>query len=162
MYGILLDEAAKGSTWLLDTSDYEALPPVDAISLLTQRIIDDYLARPAISRMALDEAMHHGQHIRPRSEMAPILRKVIDQTLAPILHRGAEQGVFRQEVDPALFFWMLFSITTSWFGHHTLMSLVSGPRFEGEAGLALWRKSSIEYLLALLRPADGNAASGRA
>ncbi len=152
LYGIILEEAARDSKWLVDRGDYDRLPPVEALTLFLGRVFDDNINRPAINRMTLDEAIHQGRHIRPRSELAPILRRMIDDVLSPILERGAAAGLFRSDIDPSLLFWTIHAITTAWFSHRSLMTLVSGPGFSGDQGAALWRENSISIIFARLRP----------
>ncbi len=152
LYGVLLEEAAQASRWMGNRADYDCLPPTQAMTLFVERVFDQYRDRPAINRMTLDEAMHEVRHIRPRSELATILRGMIDEALTPILDRGAASGEFRAGIDPSLFFWTVFGITTAWFGHRSLMTLVSGAGFDGDAGGTLWRENSIATALTLLRP----------
>ena len=161
LYGILLDQAAQESRWLGDRDDYDRLPPAEAMALFVGRVFDTYRDRPAINRMTMDEAIHQTRHVRPRSELAPILRRMIDEAFTPILERGAATGEFRGDVDPDLLFWTLFGIITAWFSQRSLMTLISGARFDGEAGGTLWREHGIAAVLALLRPAPDRSDQKR-
>lgn len=155
LYGLILEEAARGSLWLVDRDVYDDLPPLEAMTLFVQQIFDDYILRPALGRMLLDEALHEMRHVHSRGELLPIVRRVIDEVVGPILERGVTARIFRNGVDPTVLFWTVFSVTTAWSTHKKLMTLVSGPRFEGEGGAALWRDNSVATILTILRPDDG-------
>lgn len=155
LYSVLLDDAAKGIELLINNDDYDTLSAPDAMRLLVTRIVDDYVKRPFIARMTLDESIHRGNHIPARSQFLPVMRELIQNTIAPILRRGAEAGHFRDGVDPKIFFLMMFQVTTSCFIHGPLMSLMSDIDFESPEGVALWRRSAIEFLLNSLQAHRG-------
>jgi TetR/AcrR family transcriptional regulator len=160
LYGVLLDEAAKGLEWLLDNAAYDVLSAPEAMRLLVTRIVDDYLNRPYIARMTLDQSIHRGSHVLPRNQFLPTMHKLIDHTIAPLLRRGAMAGDFRDQVDPKIFFLMMFEITISCFIRAPAMSMISGIDFETPEGVALWRQSTIDFLLYALRPEPDLASRG--
>lgn len=151
LYGIVLEEATRNAVKLAQIDDYDLLTAEPALVLFVKRMVDEYISRPAISRMIMDEALHNCDHVLSSSELGTVMRRIIDETLAPILRRGACEGVFRQDTDPHAFFWAIFSMVTVWSGHSALISRVSGERFQGDEGGRYWRSTNLKYILDIVR-----------
>lgn len=75
------------------------LPPAQAIRRLTEFTWDYYLAHPEFLTLLNSENLHQGQHLA-RSERIQDMNSPLIETLAQILERGRQQGVFRGGIDP--------------------------------------------------------------
>ncbi|TWI58327.1 TetR family transcriptional regulator [Pseudomonas duriflava] len=77
----------------------DELPPVEAIRRLVEFTFDHHDHNVDFVRIVNIENIHHGNHIR-QSEAITSVNSSIVQTIARILQRGVEEGVFRSDLDP--------------------------------------------------------------
>ncbi|TCM52243.1 TetR family transcriptional regulator [Rhizobium sp. PP-F2F-G48] len=73
--------------------------PVDAMRRLIGFTFDYDEANPDFIRLVTIENIHRASHMRQSSSLGRLNTSIID-TIAAILRRGQETGVFRREVDP--------------------------------------------------------------
>lgn len=151
LYTIILKEAAEKTAAFIASNAYAALPPDDALRHFMHNMFREFVERPQIVRMTLDEAQHSFAHVGTTSPLASVLRTLIDEVLAPIVTRGIADGVFRADCDVDQLFWAIHSLVTTWFAHSPMISLVTRTRAGGEMDAAAWRASSIEFVLAAVR-----------
>jgi AcrR family transcriptional regulator len=77
----------------------EDLDPEQAIRRLAEFTFDYQEANPDFIRLVSIENIHHAEHIA-ESESIRNLNIAIIETIAVILERGKQQGLFRAEVEP--------------------------------------------------------------
>ena len=153
LYAVVLDRVSDDVRAMLDDPDYDRLPPIEAVGVLIERIIEAYVERPYIAAMTVDQDLHNGEHISRRSKYMPTLRQFIAERVAPMLERGSAQGVFRPGVDPRLFYWSIFALASAAFTQRWAMSQSSGIDFASEDGVRLWREHVKTFALHALAPA---------
>lgn len=152
LYGIVLEDVARNTLSYLDDEAYDVLTPVETVELFIRRTVEAFAREPFIATMTLDEGLHNGAHISRRNNYIPLLKGFIERRIAPALIRGAEMGVFRANVDPELFYWAVFSISTAPFLNTRVMSQTSGQIFASDSGTGIWLRSTTEFVLLSLRP----------
>ena len=154
LYGVVLDRVSDEVLAMLDSPDYDTLPPEQAVRTLIERIIQAYVERPYMVGMTVDQDLHKGEHISRRSKYIPSVRSFVAGRVAPMLERGEAQGVFRKGIDPRLFYWSIFALATAAFTQNWAMSQSSGIDFASEEGIQLWRDHVTGFALqAILLPA---------
>jgi AcrR family transcriptional regulator len=146
LYTLILEEAAVETTVFKENIDLDQLRPERALKVFIDNIFLDYLHRPQIIQMTMDEAQHGFAHVGKRGSLAGVLKDAI-KVLEKILVRGAEDGVFRDKVDADALFWTIYGMVTTWFCHSPMISLVSGTNLEGDLGLERWRDYSVGFVL---------------
>jgi TetR/AcrR family transcriptional regulator len=151
LYAIILDEAAEKTAAFISSNADAALPPEEALRRFMQNMFREFVERPQIVRMTIDEAQHNFVHVGHASPLASVLRDLIDGALAPIVERGIAAGLFRADCDVDQLFWAIHSLVTTWFAHSPMISLVTRTRTGTEMDAAAWRASSIEFVLAAVR-----------
>ena len=152
LYGVVLDRVAEEMRVLLEDPDYEILPPREALRRFAERVHNALAERPYMVAMTLDQGLHRGVHVSRRSQYIPTVKQFVANSIQPILERGADQGVFRANVDPFLFYWTAFSILSAVFMQRWDMSSTTEIAFDGDAGIGLWNAHSIDFILHALRP----------
>lgn len=154
LYGVVLDRVSDETLAMLDSPDYDQLPPQDAVRCLIERIIQAYVERPYIVGMTVDQDLHKGEHISRRSKYMPSVRTFVTERVAPMLERGVTEGVFRPGVDSRLFYWSIFALATACFTQNWAMSQSAGIDFASEDGIDLWREHVTSFALqAIMLPA---------
>jgi len=154
LYGVVLDRVSDEVLAMLESPDYDSLSPLDGVRGLIARIIQAYVERPYIVGMTVDQDLHKGEHISRRSKYMPSVRSFVAGRVAPMLERGAAQGLFRPGIDPGLFYWSIFALASAAFTQNWAMSQSTGIDFGSEQGVTMWREHVSGFVLhAILQPA---------
>lgn len=151
LYTIVLKEAAETTAVFIGCKDYAALAPEEALKKFIHNMFREFVERPQIARMTIDEAQHAFVHVGKASPLAAVLRTLIDDVLGPIVERGRAEGVFRADCDVDQLFWAIHSLVTTWFAHSPMIALVTRTRKGADMDAAAWRASSAEFVLAAVR-----------
>jgi len=153
LYGVVLDRIAEEMFAMLDGPDYDRLTPACAVEAVIERIIRNFVDRPYLVGITVDQSLHKGQHVTRKSQYLPTVSKFVENRIVPILERGVAAGDFRPGVDPYLFYWSTFTLATGSFFQDWSMSETIGADFSRDNGIELWRGHVTELVLAGLRPA---------
>lgn len=154
LYGVVLDRVSDEVLVMLDTPDYDLLPPQEGVRCLIERITQAFIERPYIIGMTVDQDLHKGEHISRRSKYLSSVRRFVAERVAPMLDRGIADGVFRAGLDPQLCYWTIFALATAAFTQRWAMSQGSGIDFASAEGIALWRAHVTRFTLqAIMLPA---------
>ncbi len=151
LYTIILKEAAEKTAAFIGCNDYAALAPEEALGQFMKNMFREFVERPQIARMTVDEAQHAFVHVGKASPLAAVLRALIDDVLGPIVERGRNAGTFRPDCDADQLFWAIYSFVITWFATSPLVSLVTRTRTGEDMDAAAWRANSIDFVLAAVR-----------
>jgi AcrR family transcriptional regulator len=97
----------------LDLSGHE---PSEAIVRLAHFIWDYYRNNQALLQLVNSENLHSARYMRQSSQIASMIAPQVDR-LGEILARGAQTGVFRNDVDPLRFY-----VTMTGLGYYVVSS----------------------------------------
>jgi AcrR family transcriptional regulator len=89
--------------------DLDNLPPEEAVRTLVQFTMDHFREKPWFIRMLNTENLLGGTTIREIND-AKAVQSILVERLRTVLHRGAETGVFRRDVDPVEFYVFIASL----------------------------------------------------
>lgn len=151
LYCAILESVSQEPQILADVSVYSTLSPQDGIRHFVNAIFDEFIKHPCYVAFTLDQALHNGEHISQSSHFIPTTRAYVAKIITPILQRGSEAGDFKADLDPDITFWMIFHLATACFLNQKVMSEASSQDFSSQAGIALWRNSTITFILDALR-----------
>jgi AcrR family transcriptional regulator len=147
LYKMTLESVAGGMAIMLDPDDYRAISALDALTLIVNRVIDEYIKNPSYAALTLDQGLHHGAHITERSRFIPNTRRFIDEIVKPILERGVAAGELRTGLDAGIVYWMIFHSASGCFHNAKVMSQTTHIDFNTDAGIALWRAAAIDFIV---------------
>jgi AcrR family transcriptional regulator len=99
LYLAVLEQAYGEIRELEQGLELARLPPLDAMQRVIEFTFDYHDAHPDFVRLVSIENIHHARNVA-QSETIRNLNSVIIATLANILARGRETGVFRADIDP--------------------------------------------------------------
>lgn len=94
--------------------------PITAIRRLVQFTWDYYIANPEFITLVNSENLHKARHIRSSKIMKAMSRAFVNRT-KNLLNRGANAGVFRNDLDP-----VQVNITIAGVGYHYLTNHHTG------------------------------------
>lgn len=151
LYKMTLESVADGVQVLIDPDVCNSLGALDALLLVANRIIDEFMKHPSYAALTLDQGLHHGAHITERSRFIPNTRRVIDEIISPLLKRGIAAGELRADLNPGLVYWLIFLSASGCFHNTSVMSQTTGIDFHDEAGIAIWRAAATDFIAHALR-----------
>ena len=153
LYKMTLESVADGAQTLIDLELCNTLGALDALLLVANRIIDEYLKHPSYAALTLDQGLHQGAHITERSRFIPTTRRFIDEVINPLLQRGIAAGELRADLNPGLVYWLIFHSASGCFHNARVMSQTTGIDFHDQAGIAIWRAAATDFIAHALRNA---------
>ncbi|MES2260714.1 MAG: TetR/AcrR family transcriptional regulator [Pseudomonadota bacterium] len=103
----------------------EALPPAEAINKLVEFTWNYYIDNPELITLVNSENLHKARHLAGHSELHEMQLNYVE-LVKRILQRGADQGVFRRDVDP-----VQFCITLAAIGYYYLTNQYTGQHLFG-------------------------------
>jgi AcrR family transcriptional regulator len=151
LYKAVLEEAAARSLDELLPLNYDHLEPVEALKTFWYRAFDQYANWPEMGSIILDENMHRGRHLTTRNRyvrQSPLLQEKV----AKIIRRGQAAKIFKQDIDPQLFFVASLILITGCFVQGTTVSALLPANLDltTPEGKAFWRTYSVDMILAML------------
>lgn len=99
LYRAVLERAYQHIRGQEQAANFEQLPPDEALRAIIGHNFDYHFEHPEFVRLVMNENVHHGEHIAQIESMKKANRSVIE-SLAAILRKGEEQGLFRPGIDP--------------------------------------------------------------
>jgi AcrR family transcriptional regulator len=75
------------------------LPPLEAMRRLVEFTCDYHWHHPELSKLVILENIQKGRHIKRSSSVTDANVSIIETT-SKVLRRGADEGVFRDDLDP--------------------------------------------------------------
>lgn len=99
LYRAVLERAYDRIRTQEQAARFEDLPPDQALRAIIGHNFDYHFEHPEFVRVVMNENVHKGEHIATITDMKERNRSVID-ALRTILTRGAQQGLFREGIDP--------------------------------------------------------------
>ncbi len=139
--------------------ELETLPPAEAIRRMIAFTFDYQEAHPDFIRLVSIENIHHGRFLA-QSEAILALNATVIETLAAILDRGKQAGVFRADLTPEDVHMMISAFCFFRVSNrHTFGTLfqqdLASPKLREKHKAMI-----IEAILGLLTPRKGEARTG--
>lgn len=147
----ILESAAKGMRLSKNLDSYDALSPDEAICRMIDLIFTGFSNNPGYAVLALDQALHRGEHMSKANDFTLSMKDFIGNTFTSVLQRGEEQGLFRKNLDANITFWMIFNLVASCFLNEHMMSKITDIDFQSESGTALWHQGARDFILNAIR-----------
>jgi len=137
--------------------------PVEGIHRLIRFTWDYYLAHPEFLSLLNSENLHDARHLR-RSRHVQAMNSPLIETLATVLARGCDAGLFRRGVDPLQLYVSIAALSYFYLGNNHTLSAVFGRDLASEQSRAQRLTHMVDVILGYLRPleAAGRRARGGA
>lgn len=128
----------------------EKLDPLQAMEVLVGFTFDYLAENRQFVALLNDENIHRARHIK-KSKVVRGLHSKLQVMLSQILQRGAQEGVFRRDVDPVEFFISMTALGYFYFSNGHTLSHIFGRNFTGRAEREARREHVLEFVSAYLR-----------
>jgi AcrR family transcriptional regulator len=150
LFTAVLEHAFSALTEAERTLDLEGIAPVDAVTRLAHFIWDYYRDHPELLRLINNENLHEARYMKSSTRVRELISPVV-ATLAGILERGANAGLFRNNVDPLKFYVTLsglgYYIVSNRFTLQATFGLDFSQPAEREAMVAMNTEILLAYLM---------------
>jgi AcrR family transcriptional regulator len=150
LYKAVIDDAAARCLEELMPLDFDHLEPVEALKSFWYLVFDQYASMPELGAIILDENIHRGEHITARNRHVR-QTPLVQQKIARIIKRGQVLKVFKDDVNPCLFWAASMLIVTGCFVQGTTISAALPIDLTTDEGKVIWRQYSVQLILELLR-----------
>ncbi|MBB5694541.1 TetR/AcrR family transcriptional regulator [Muricoccus pecuniae] len=129
----------------------DGLPPAEAMARLVRFNLRYTARHPEFVALLNQENLHRAAYLA-RSESVPALYSPLLDTLREVLRRGAEEGAFRQGVDPVQAYITLVSLGHFYVSNMHTLSAIFGAGLDTEAAIEVRETHAVEVVLGWLRP----------
>lgn len=131
--------------------DIRHLPPVEAMDSLVRWTFRIFVDQPEIISLLTSENISRGRHIENSTYIRGLYNPLLD-TIASVLKRGAEAGVFRDDVDPQDLFISLNGMGYFYLSNRFTLRVILGRELMEDAALARHEDHIAAVVLGFLRP----------
>jgi len=149
LFAAVVEDAYFGIRSAERTLGLDQLPPTEAIRTLLEFTWRYYVDNPAFITLVNSENLHRARHITGNRQLRA-MQKLYVGTVAGILQRGVDAGVFRPGIDPAQ-----LCITIAAIGYYYLTNRYTGAvlfgfNFTSRAALAARLRFNIDTVMRLV------------
>ena len=132
------------------------LPPDAAMRRLMEFTFDYCAGNPRFIALLNNENLYRGRHVRKSARVRALYSPLIE-TIARLLARGHEAGLFRNGIDPVRLYISVASLAYFYFSNMHTLSAAFGRRFSAPAERDAHRRHVVDLLLNSLRLDTGAA-----
>lgn len=126
--------------------DIEGMSPRDALAKLVEFTFDHHHRHEEFIRMVMIENIHHGQYLKDSKAIRELNVTAID-AIARIYHRGVDEGVFREGLDPVELHWQISALCFFNVSNRATFSMIFGRDFGAPEQLDRLRANTVEMLM---------------
>ena len=120
--------------------------PVEAMRQLIAHIYSALIATPEAIWLLNDENLHKGKHVKRSTRIRELYNPLMD-TISEILTHGQDQGVFRTDIDPAIFYVTISSLVYHRFANQYTLEISLGVDRSSQASRDSWLAHITEILV---------------
>lgn len=151
LFAAVLEQVYAGMRDFEQSLQLDALAPADAMRRLVEVSFDYHAAHPEWIRLIAIANIHDAKHIASSLTIASKNSAILEITRA-LLARGAEQGVFRGDVDPLHLHMLIVSLCFYRVSNRHTWRIIFQRDLSTPAETAMLRSMLTGAVLAYLRP----------
>ncbi len=129
----------------------EDVPPLEAMARLVDFTFSHFAENLAFAQITLGENLQRGQHVT-KSRRIPEMSSPLIAQLTALLSRGADQGLFRPDVDPLQLYVTIVALACHHINNAYTLSAAFGADLTSPDWLAQRHAHAREVILAYVRP----------
>jgi len=131
--------------------DLEAMDPKEAMAELVRFTFQYFVSHPEFIRILNDENLYEAQHLK-RSERITAMHSPLIEAVRSTLERGAEQGVFRNGVDPVQLYITIAGLGYFYLSNSATLGAIFNENLRTRSALAQRLEHVVDVVLGYLRP----------
>jgi TetR/AcrR family transcriptional regulator len=114
-----------------------ASDPVEAMKQLVHHTFSAFKDNPSAIRLMNEENKHRGKYIRKSARMRDLYNPLVD-TIRSTLDRGAQEGIFKPDLDPAIVYLTLSSLCYHYLSNRYTLEIALDRDLESDSAQQLW------------------------
>ncbi|AZS19236.1 TetR/AcrR family transcriptional regulator (plasmid) [Caulobacter sp. FWC26] len=150
LFSAVLDQTSGVVMTELLATNFDDLPPVQALQAFTDAVFDQYRVDPLLGRLAREGLGFHEDHHSSHNRFIQ-LKPALAQKLEGILRRGEACGDFRQDLDVRATLALISLVMTGGFTNSYLLSVILERDTATGEGREAWRRMASEFVLEAIR-----------
>jgi TetR/AcrR family transcriptional regulator len=151
LYLAVLEAAYRRARSAEQELNFEALTPREAMTDLIEFTFDSFVHDRTFIKLLNDENLHKAAHLK-RSKRIAEMHSPLLAIMRRILVRGAEQGVFRSDIDPMQTWISIAAVSYFYFSNIYTLSTIFRQDFDNRVARAKRRRHVVDLILSYLRP----------
>jgi TetR/AcrR family transcriptional regulator len=151
LYLAVLEEAYRRARSSEQELNLEALSPREAMIHLIEFTFDSFVNDRTFIKLLNDENLHKAVHVKQSKRIAEMHSPLL-AIMRRILVRGAEQGVFRSDIDPMQTWISIAAVSYFYFSNIYTLSTIFRQDFDSRASRAARRRHVVDVILSYLKP----------
>lgn len=129
----------------------ESLEPQEAVEALVKFTWNYYLKNPEFLTLVNSENLHRAVHLKKSTAIKAAQMSMVT-SMAEILRRGVEQGVFRDGVDPEQLVITIAAVNYYYFNNKYTGAILFDRNFMDAESLQQRLEFNVETIMRMLRP----------
>jgi TetR/AcrR family transcriptional regulator len=121
--------------------------PVKAMRQLVAHTFSALQDHPELIALLSSENFHHGRHIKRSRRVRDLYDPLID-TIREVLRRGADEGVFRPNIDPVELYISFSSMAYHYISNQYTLQVILGADFTSAERRRAWLNHISDMVLA--------------
>jgi len=150
LYLAVLEDAYGGIRSAEHALDLEHLDPTTAVSRLVEFTWGYYIRNPEFLRLINTENLHRAAHLK-RSKRIAEMHSPFVALIGRLLRRGAEEGVFRDGLDPNQVYISIAALGYYYLNNQYTLSVIYGFDLGAKEALERRRAVIVDIVLSYLR-----------
>jgi TetR/AcrR family transcriptional regulator len=114
-----------------------ASDPVEAMKQLVHHTFAAFKDNPSAIRLLNEENKHRGKYIRKSARMRDLYNPLVD-TIRSTLDRGAQEGIFKPDLDPAIVYLTLSSLCYHYLSNRYTLEIALDRDLGSDDAQQLW------------------------
>jgi AcrR family transcriptional regulator len=145
LYIKVLEEAYTRIRGIERSLDLAHLPPREALERLVRVTFDHHDSNPDFVRLVMNENIHNAAYLAKSPAIQKLNARAID-SVTDVYHRGVEDGLFREGLDPVELHWQISALCFFNVSNRATFSKIFKRDLGSKKSLASLRERAVDMI----------------
>jgi len=145
LYIKVLEEAYTRIRGIERSLDLAHLPPREALEKLVRVTFDHHDSNPDFVRLVMNENIHNAAYLAKSPAIQKLNARAID-SVTDVYHRGVEDGLFREGLDPVELHWQISALCFFNVSNRATFSKIFKRDLGSKKSLASLRERAVDMI----------------
>ena len=145
LYIKVLEEAYTRIRGIERSLDLAHLPPREALERLVRVTFDHHDSNPDFVRLVMNENIHNAAYLAKSPTIQKLNARAID-SVTDVYHRGVEDGLFREGLDPVELHWQISALCFFNVSNRATFSKIFKRDLGSKKSLASLRERAVDMI----------------
>lgn len=149
LYIAVLERVFEDAMHAEQSLNLKSIEPVEAIRKLALFVWHYFLEHPQVVKIISAENQLNARYLE-QSKKIPLIHSHFSQELSDVLHRGAQSGIFRSDINPAHIHLTILSMSFYCINNQHTISLHFKRNFLSPETIEIWGEQIVKTILATI------------